>query len=104
MCCAVLWPQLWVYSMICGNTLTNIVYYQYCIHYRLVFLICMYPPVNISIAKDSIMLHVFSLRALEQMEAHVHPGIHSFFLTHILFKTINPKSYGLVRDVCVKKI
>ena len=43
---AVLWPQLLVYLMICGKTLTNIVSYQYCIHYRyrLVFIICMCPP------------------------------------------------------------
>ena len=42
-------PQLWVNLMICGNTLRNIVSYQYCIHfrYRPVFIICMCPPVNI---------------------------------------------------------
>ena len=46
---AVLWLQLWVYLMIRSNTVTNIVCYQYCIHYhyRLVFIICMCPSVNI---------------------------------------------------------
>ena len=26
--------DLWVYLMICANTLTNIICYQYCVHYR----------------------------------------------------------------------
>ena len=64
----------------------NIVSYQYCMHYRyrLVFLICMFPPV----AMDCIIRYVLSLRVFKQMDAHVcvlhihtRARIHSFFLT-----------------------
>ena len=72
---------------------------------------------------DCIMRYVFSLRVFKQMDAHKRPRmfvththtrahIHSFFLTLTRGKTmfshdqilINPKSYGHVHDVCVKKI
>jgi hypothetical protein len=69
-------------------------------------------PLLIYIAMDSIMRFVFSLRVLKQMEAHPRGRIQSLFLTLTRGKTIfshyqiliNPKSYGLVHDVCVKKI
>jgi hypothetical protein len=67
------------------------------------------------------MRYVFSLRVLKQMDAHTHAAfinyfthtracIHSFFFFLIRGKTmffqdqilINPKSSGLVHDVCVK--
>ena len=104
--------------MICGNILTNIICYQYCIHYhyRLVFIICVTPLIYI--AMDCIKHYVFFM--FKQMGAHIllncAPNIihirstfkHSlavkqFFHDEILH-TINPKSYGLVHDVCVKKI
>ena len=68
------------------------------------------------------MRYVFSLRAWTHTHApafinyfthtHTRARIHSFFLTLIRGKTmfshdqilINPKSYGHVHDVCVKKI
>ena len=72
------------------------------------------------------MRYVFSLRVFKRMDAHTGARIHSFFYTythtrtriHSLFlkltrgKTmfshdqilLNPKSYGLVHDVSVKKI
>ena len=75
---------------------------------------------------DCIMRYMFSLRLFKQMDAHTRARfffssftrtntrarIHSFFLTITRSKTmfshdqipINPKSYGLVHDVCVKKI
>ena len=74
---------------------------------------------------DCIMRYVFSLRVFKQMDAHTAPAfidslththtcahIHSLFLTLTRGKTmfshyqipINPKSYGHVHDVCVKKI
>ena len=61
---------------------------------------------------DCIMRYVFSLRVFKQMDAHTRARIHSFFLTLTRGKTmfshdqilINPKSYGLVHDVCVNKI
>ena len=61
---------------------------------------------------DCIMRYVFSLRVFKQMDAHTRACIHSFFLTLTRGKTmfphdqilINPKSYGLVLDVGVKKI
>ena len=57
---------------------------------------------------DCIMRYVFSLRVFKQMDAHTR----AFFLTLTRGKTmfshnqilINPKSYGHVHDVCVKKI
>ena len=64
------------------HTLTNIVSYQYCMHYRyrLVFLICMCPPL-IYIAMDCIMRYLFSLRVFKQMDAHTRP--HSLIILHI---------------------
>ena len=61
---------------------------------------------------DCIMRYVFSLRVFKQMDAHTHTRIPSLFLTLTHSKTmfahdqilINPKSYGHVHDVCVKKI
>ena len=58
---------------------------------------------------DCIMRYVFSLRV---MDGHTRARIHSFFLTLTRGKTmfshdqilINPKSYGHVHDVSVKKI
>ena len=74
----VLWPQLWLYLMICGKKLTDIVCYHYGILYRywLVFIICIFPPL-IHIAMDCIMRYVFSLRVFKQMGAHT--LLHSFF-------------------------
>ena len=52
-----------------------------------------------------IMRYVFSLRVFKQMDAHTHTRIPSLFLTLTRGKTMfSPKSYGLVHDVCVKKI
>ena len=65
--------------------------------------------------------YVFSLRVFKQMDAHTracvcylytHARPHSFILFNTRGKTmfshnqilINPKSYGHVNDVCVKKI
>ena len=42
---------------------------------------------------DCIMRYMFSLHVFKQMDAHTSPVI-----------LINPKSYGHVHDVCVKKI
>ena len=61
---------------------------------------------------DCIMSYVFSLRVFKPMDAHTRSRIHSSFLTLTRGKTmfshdqilINPKSYGLVHDVCAKKI
>ena len=61
---------------------------------------------------DRIMRYVFSLRVFKQMDAHTRARIHSSFLALTRGKTmfshdqilINPKSYGHVHDVCVKKI
>ena len=58
------------------------------------------------------MRYVFSLRVFKQMDARTRARIHSFFLTLTRGGTmfshdqilINPKSYGHVHDVCVKKI
>ena len=69
------------------------------------------------------MRYMFSLRVFKQMDAHARTcvcvidthtraRIHSLFLTLTRGKTmfshdqilINPKSYGLVHNVCVKKI
>ena len=92
--------------------------------YRLVFLKCVCVPPLICIAMDCIMRYVFSLRVFKQMDAqtraharvcvthtHTRTRIHSFFLTLTRGKTmfshdqiLNPKSYGHVHDVCVKKI
>ena len=107
------------------NTLTNIVSYQHCMHYRyrLFFPICMCPPVSIHCHG---LRYVFSLLVFKQMDAHTpafinyfthtqtRARIHSFFLTLTRGKTmfdhdqilINPKSYGHVglHDVSVKKI
>ena len=63
----------------------------------------MCPPVNI---------HCHGLYYALCAEAHTRARIHSLFLTltrgKIMFSynqiLINPKSYGLVHDVCVKKI
>ena len=77
--------------------------------------------VLIYIAMDCIMRYVFSLRVFKQMDAHKYARvcvthtrahIHSFLLTLTHGKKmfsydqilINPKSYGHVHDVCVKKI
>ena len=58
------------------------------------------------------MRYVFNLRVSKQMEAHTRARIHSLFLKLTRGKTmfshdqilLNPKSYGHVNDVCVKKI
>ena len=58
------------------------------------------------------MRYVFSLRVFKQMDAHTRARIHSSFSALTRGKTmfshdqilINPKSYGHVQDVCVKKI
>ena len=63
---------------------------------------------------DCIMRYVFSLRVFKQMDAdtrtrarvcvthtHTRPPMYMFSHDQIL---INPKSYGHVHDVCVKKI
>jgi hypothetical protein len=91
--------------------------------YRLVFLICMCPPL-IYIAMDLCVtcLVCVCLNRWTHTRApafinyfthtHTHARIHSFFLTLTRGKTmfshnqihINPKSYGHVHDVCVKKI
>jgi hypothetical protein len=72
------------------------------------------PPPLMYIAMDCIIPYVFSLSAFKQMDAPTCACIYSFFLTLTRSKTmfshdqigllINPKSYGLVHDVCVKKI
>ena len=69
---------------------------------------------------DCIMRYVFSLRVFKQMDAHTRPAFINYFAhTHTSFillnthgKTmfsqdqilVNPKGYGHVHDVCVKKI
>jgi hypothetical protein len=61
---------------------------------------------------DYIMRYVFSLHVFEQMDAYTRARIHSFFLTLTRGKTmfshnqilIDPKNYGHVHDVCVKKL
>ena len=71
----------------------------------------------IYIAMDCIMRYVFSLHVFKQMGVHTHAHtkhhLHSFIRlnTHSrknMFShdkiLINPKSYGLVHDVCVKKM
>ena len=60
------------------NTLTNIVSYQYFMHYRyqLVFLIGINITPLIYIAIGCIMRYVFSLRVFKQMDAHMHARIH----------------------------
>ena len=120
--------------MICGNcgyindrrnTLTNVVSYQYCMQYsyRLEFLICMCPPVNIHChglyyaclvcVCLNRWMHTSAPAFINYFtHAHTRTRIHSFFLTLTRGKTlfshnqilINPISYGLVHDVCVKKI
>ena len=92
--------------------------------YRLVFLICMCPPVNIHCHGLYYALRVYCACLNRWMHTgapafihyftHTHTGahIHSFFLTLTRGKTmfshdqilINPEIYGHVHDVCVKKI
>ena len=75
--------------MICGRGLFNdmrryinkqrLLPVGYCIHYRyrLVFIICMCPPL-IYIAMDIIMCYLFSLRVFKLMGAHTH--VHQAFI------------------------
>ena len=57
--------------MIYTQYIVKIVSYQYCMHYRyrIVFLICMCPPL-IYIAMDYIMRYVFSLRVFKLATTH----------------------------------
>ena len=72
--------------MICGNTLTNIVSFQYCIHYRyrLVFLICICPPVNIHCHELYYALRVSVCWCLNRWtHTRAHAFIHYFTHTHM---------------------
>ena len=105
----------------------------YAIHYKHCFLSVLYalslstcvPNMHVSPRSFTLPWTVLCVTCLlcvfKQMDAHMHSlfththtraRIHSFFLTLTRGKTmfshdqifINPKSYGQVHDVCVKKI
>ena len=68
--------------------------YQYCVHYRyrLVFIICMCPPVNIHRHR---LYYVFSLRVFKQMGAHTHVHQASPAFIHYFKHSLAVKLYLL---------